>query len=70
MKRIVLAAALVFLGGCGLFGGSTVEACYVHPEYGQVCVKYDGKLHLRADLSAGELSKVKDWLKAQGVKSE
>jgi hypothetical protein len=56
-------AVLLFFLGCG----TTVEACYVHPTYGQVCVKYDGKLHLRADLTSGEQAEVKEWLKAQGV---
>jgi hypothetical protein len=65
----------LFIGlalGAALGCGTTVEACYVHPDYGQVCVKYDGKLHVRADISAdpAKLAEVKSWLESQGVKVE
>lgn len=65
----------LFIGlalGAALGCGTTVEACYVHPNYGQVCVKYDGKIHVRADISAdpAKLAEVKSWLEEQGVKVE
>lgn len=64
------AAALLCLGLASC--GTTVEACYVHPEYGQVCVKYDGKLHVRADVSAdpAKLKAVTEWLKEKGAEIE
>lgn len=63
MKTILLVAALLGLAGCG----TTIEACYVHPEYGQVCVTFDGKLHVRADIKGARLTEVMEWLRGQGV---
>lgn len=68
MKRdwiVTLTFAAMLAAGCG----TTVEACYVHPEYGQVCVKYDGKLHVRADISVDpvKMAEIREWLKKQGA---
>ena len=75
MKRnalpLIVAALFIIVACFCLLGcGTTIEACYIHPDYGQVCVKYDGKLHVRADISAdpAKLAEVKEWLRAQGVK--
>lgn len=58
------AAVAGLLLSFGLMGcGTTVEACYVHPEYGQVCVSYNGKLHVRADIKGVRLTEVVNWLK-------
>lgn len=64
MKRLILAAVLA-LGGCG----HTVEACYTVEGYGEVCVLYDGKLHVRADIAAdpAKLAAVKARLHDMGV---
>lgn len=76
MKReiclLVLVAVLGFgaMAGCGLVDHVDGAVCYVHPEYGQVCVEYDGKFHLRADLKGDELLKVVDWLRTKGVDVE
>jgi hypothetical protein len=73
MKRfenLLLVLCLCFGLGCSTF--PNVEACYFHPEYGQVCVKYDGKLSVRFDIAndPAKLAEVKSWLEAQGVKVE
>jgi hypothetical protein len=60
----------VATGGCGPVREYVDFAvCYVHPEYGKVCVEFDGKLHFSADVQGDplKLAAVTDWLKSKGV---
>ncbi len=77
VSLIILAALFLTVGvmaGCG--GGGSISdyvdfaVCYVHPEYGKVCVEFDGKLRFRADVQNDplKLTEVTDWLKSKGVK--
>lgn len=42
-----------------------VAVCYVHPELGRVCVQFDGKLHINADIvnDPAKLETVREWIK-------
>lgn len=59
MKNLAPLAFLA-LSGCGLFDG--VEVCYVHPVYGQVCVKVGGSKHYREDLTPTQRAEVEKWI--------
>lgn len=65
MYWILLAVMLISSHGCG----TTAQVCYIHPKYGQVCVEYNGHLHIRVDLAgdAVKVDEIKEWLKLQGV---
>ena len=59
--RILTSLALALsVGGCGIFDG--VEVCYVHPTYGQVCVKVGGKKHYSEDLTPAQRVEVEKWI--------
>lgn len=67
---VALAFALpAIVGGCEhvkrVAESIDVAVCYVHPEFGKVCVEYDGKVHLRFDIASDpvKLGKVTEWLK-------
>lgn len=50
LKKIALAAALVLpLVGCSLLQSASYEVCYSHPQYGEVCVKLNGKDYVQKD---------------------
>lgn len=61
---MLLAAVLAFaLAGCGSL--PPVEFCYIHPVYGQVCVRVGGKLHYSEDLTPAQREEVRAWVKAK-----
>jgi len=65
MKRLAYISVLVMaLFGCGLFPDD-VEVCYVHPVYGQVCVKVGGKKHYAEELTPAQRAEVEKWIAAQ-----
>ncbi len=59
MKTLV-ALLLLALSGCSLFDG--IAVCYVHPVYGQVCVKVGGSKHYREDLTPAQRAEVEKWI--------
>lgn len=60
--RSASALLLLALTGCGLFQDG-VEVCYVHPVYGQVCVKVGGKKHYAENLTPEQRAEVEKWIK-------
>jgi len=64
IRGLLLYLSGLLLGGCGLFPEG-VEVCYVHPVYGQVCVKVGGKNHYREDLTPEERAAAEKWVKGQ-----
>ncbi len=55
------------LSGCGLFPDG-VDVCYVHPVYGQVCVKVGGSKHYREDLTPTQRAEVEKWIAEKDAK--
>lgn len=59
MKRIVAVLAILvvmFLGGCQFLGkvadnlkNADYEVCYAHPQYGEVCIKLNGKDYVQKE---------------------
>lgn len=57
MKRIMALLAILvvmFLGGCTFFEkvadnlkNADYEVCYTHPQYGEVCIKLNGKEYVQ-----------------------
>lgn len=67
MKRIMALLAILvvmFLGGCTFLDkvaenlkNADYEVCYTHPQYGEVCIKLNGKEYVQKDALPPELSK-------------
>lgn len=74
MILLALVLTVGVMGGCGIVEKASqyvdFAVCYVHPEYGKVCVEFDGKLHFSADVQNDplKLAEVTEWLKSKGVK--
>lgn len=66
MKTLKLLSVLL-LAGCGIFPDG-VEVCYVHPVYGQVCVKVGGKKHYAENLTPAQRAEVEKWIAEQEKK--
>lgn len=64
--KLLLVLALTLFVGCR---GSDVRACYYVEGYGEVCIEYNGKLHLSFDIANDplKLADVKTKLAAMGV---
>lgn len=61
---LVIVAVLVFcLVACSAL--PAIEVCYVHPQYGRVCVKLDGKLYFTAELTDAQRLEVEAWIQEQ-----
>lgn len=60
---VLIGLSLFLLTGCKGFTLPPVELCYVHPTYGQVCVKFGGVLHYADTLTPAQRAEVEDWIK-------
>lgn len=58
---------VVCLTGSKCLGDTPVEICVMHPTYGAVCVKVNGKSYDidRNDLTPEQIKEVKAWLATQ-----
>jgi hypothetical protein len=59
--KYAAAVLILTLTGCGLFPDG-VDVCYVHPVYGQVCVKVGGKKHYAENLTPAQRAEVEKWI--------
>ena len=60
MKKLAL--IVLALAGVGCESMPALEVCYVHPVYGQVCVKVGGKKHYAEDLTPAQRAEVEKWI--------
>ena len=66
MKTLVFLVLLVpFCMASSCSNLPPVEFCYVHPKYGQVCVKVGGKVYTDPKLTDAQRKEVEEWLKTQ-----
>lgn len=58
---------LLCLTGSKCMGDTPIEVCMMHPKYGAVCVKINGKSYdiNRTDLTADQTKEVKEWVAEQ-----
>lgn len=67
LAAVILGALLLgglVLVGCKFPNLPPIELCYIHPTYGQVCVKLGGVTHYAETLTPAQRAEVEAWIKA------
>lgn len=65
MRYAILFCIALVIPAC-----ASVEVCYSHPKYGEVCVMLGGKEFKRSDLTAEQAVEVDLWLKTEKAKAK
>lgn len=59
---IVFLLAILFSMAIGC-AGAEINVCYTHPVYGDICVGYNGKVYIKADLDDDARKAALEWVK-------